>query len=385
MFDFDCAPDRRNTLSVKWTTYPEDVLPMWVADMDFLAPQPVREALAARVSHGIFGYDFSTTALAEAVSAWLLRRFGWAVSPEAVLFTPGVVSTMNLVLRTFAAPGDAAVVFTPIYPPFLHAPSQQGLQLIPVPLAEDEQACPRYTIDFDALERALTPRARVLLLCHPHNPVGREWTRDELLRLAELCLRHDLLICSDEIWGDLALGEGTHVPFAALSPEVGQRCVTLMAPSKTFNLPGLGLSFAVVQNPLLRGRLAQAAIGTLPHVNGLALVAAQAAYSACDDWLDALRAYLTANCNFLLSFVRAEMPSLRVCAPEATYLAWLDCRHALDGQSPYSFFLTKARVALSDGAGFGAGGTGWVRLNFGCPRSQLRTALERMRDALRSL
>lgn len=385
MFDFDCAPDRRNTLSFKWTTYPADVIPMWVADMDFLAPQPVREALAARVSHGVFGYDFSTTALAEAVSRWLARRFGWQVSPEALLFTPGVVSTMNLVLRTLAAPGDAAVVFTPIYPPFLSAPPQQGLQLIPVPLAEDEQACPRYTIDFDALEGAITPRTRVLLLCHPHNPVGREWTRDELTRLAEVCHRHDLLICSDEIWGDLPLGEGTHTPIATLSAEVAQRCITLMAPSKTFNLPGLGLSFAVVTNPLLRKRLAHAAFGTLPHVNGLALVAAQAAYTACDDWLEALRVYLAANRDFLLSFVRAEMPGVCVCAPEATYLAWLDCRRVLDDQSPHTFFLKQARVALNDGASFGPGGTGWVRLNFGCPRSQLVAALERMRDALRAL
>lgn len=382
MFDFDHAPERRNTLSFKWTTYPSDVIPMWVADMDFYAAPPIREALQARIAHGVFGYDFPTRKHAEIVADWLRRRFDWSVDAQAIVFLPGVVSGFNLVLRTFAAVGDAAVMFTPVYPPFLDAPRQQGLQRITVPLSEREQ-CPRYTIDFEAFERALTPRARVLLFCHPHNPVGREWTREELAHLAAICERHDLIICSDEIWGDLTLGATQHLPIAMLDEHVAARTITLMAPSKTFNIPGLGFSFAVVTNPSLRRRLEQAAHGTLPHLNALGLVAAEAAYTRCDDWLEAARAYLTANRDALMQFVQAEMPGVRVCPAEATYLAWLDFRAVLGDRNPHRFFLEKARVALNDGASFGPGGEGWARLNFGCPRAQLMEALERMRDALR--
>ena len=227
---------------------------------------------------------------------------------------------------------------------------------------------------------AIDPGTRLFMLCHPHNPVGRSFSVSELQRLAAICERHDLIVCSDEIHGDLLLDGRRHVPFATLAPEIAQRCITLMAPSKTFNIAGLGASFAIIQNPSLRRRFQQAMRGIVPDVNVLALHAALAAYQHGADWLDELRVYLAANRDFMLDFVRRQLPGVRSTVPEATYLAWLDCRGA-GLEQPQAFFLQQAGVALNDGATFGPGGAGFVRLNFGCPRSTLAEGLERMRRA----
>ncbi len=381
-FDFDCLLDRRRPGCVKWTRYPSDVLPMWVADMDFLSPQPVRHALAERVALGLFGYEFPTPALAEAICDWLARRHGWSVRPEAIVFLPGLVSGMNLVARAFGRVGDSAVMLTPIYQPFLSVPANQGMTATTVTMhwrIEGQRI--HGEVDYEAFARAIGPRTSLFLFCHPHNPIGHEWTRDELQRLAEICLSHNVLICSDEIWSDLTLEGTQHTPLASLAPEIGQQCITLMSPSKTFNIPSLGFGFAVIENEALRRRFIAVNNGVLPYPNAMGLAAAEAAYRCCDQWLDALRHYLTENRDVLLDYVGRHFPAVRTTLPNATYLAWLDFR-AINLDDPYRFFLEKARVALNDGAMFGPGGQGFVRFNFGCPRAQMLEALERMRAAL---
>lgn len=383
-FDFDQILDRRTPGCVKWMHYPDGVIPMWVADMDFKSPEPVQRALHERVAQGVFGYEFPCADLAKAICAWLDRRYGWQVATTDIVFLPGLVSGLNLVCRAFGRIGESAITLTPVYFPFLSAPVNNGMSVDKVTLRHvTEGQTVRCEVDYDAFERAITPRTSLFIHCHPHNPIGHEWTRDEMQRLADICLQRDVLICSDEIWSDLTLDGMTHVPMASLSPEVAQHCITLMAPSKTFNLPSLGFGFAIIQNPKLRQRFVNANNGVLPHNNALGLAAAQAAYSTCDEWLAALQAYLAINRNTLLDYLAENLPEIRATIPNATYLAWLDCRDAGIEGSPADFFLKQAKVALSDGAAFGPGGEGFVRFNFGCPRAQMLEALERMRAALR--
>ncbi len=379
-YNFDQLIDRRQTDSLKWREYAADVLPMWVADMDFLAPAPVIQALQERVAHGVFGYALPPKELELVICERLARLYRWAVSPEQILFLPGLVSGINIVCRAFGQPGDGVVVQTPVYPPFLSAPVNHGLtlQIAPLTLIEQGQII-RYDIDYDAFESTVTPRTKLFILCHPHNPTGYSYRREQLTRLAEICLRHQVIICSDEIHNDLLLGDTPHTPIAALSPDIAQHCITLMAPSKTYNIPGLGCSFAVVQNPELLKCLKVAMTGIVPWINVLGLTAALVAYRDGEEWLTEVRRYLTANRDFLVDYVTANMPTIRTTIPEATYLAWLDCRQAGIEGNPHEFFLQQAKVALNDGATFGTGGEGFVRLNFGCPRSRLAEALERMK------
>lgn len=384
-FDFDTPLERRTTESTKWQYYGPDVLPMWVADMDFRSPEPVIRALRDRVEHGVFGYAMTPPQLPVGICEWLDRRFHWTVRPDQIIFLPGVVAALNAVCRIAGVAGDGVLVQTPVYPPFLHAPASNNRILQTAQLVyEQKDRIAQYAIDFDAFEAAITPETRLFVLCHPHNPTGHDYRPAELERLAEICFNHNVLICSDEIHGDLLLGGTTHTPTASLSPEIAEKCITLMAPSKTFNIPGLGCSFAVVPNRELRKQLIHAAEGVMPLVPALGYVGAQAAYCYGGQWLDALRAYLTANRDELVSFVVENLPRIATTVPEATYLAWLDCREAGIEGSPYEFFLREAKVALSDGRTFGPGGDGFVRMNFGCPRAQLMEALERMRDALDS-
>jgi cysteine-S-conjugate beta-lyase len=383
---FDEIVDRSMGNCIKWKYFEKDVVPMWVADMDFKSPEPIQRAVAARAAYGVFGYEMPSKSLSEAVSAWLLRRHNWQVQPDEIVFLPGLVSGLNLMCRAFGRMGEEVMMLPPVYPPFLDAPSNNGMTPRKVQLSQSLSAGRiHYQIDFEGVERAFNNRTSLLLMCHPHNPIGREWTRAEMTQLADLCAKRDAVIVSDEIWADLALDGTTHAPLASLSPEIAQRCVTLMAPSKTFNVPGLGCSFAVVQNPVLKRRLMNAESGIIPHVNAFGLAAAQAAYTECDEWLDELRGYLSANRDAMLAYIDAHMPAIRATAPEATYLGWLDCRDARIEGNAGNFFLKKARVALSDGAGFGPGAEGFVRFNFGCPRAQMMQALERMSVALNAL
>ncbi len=375
--DFDEIIDRSGTSSVKWERYRgRDILPLWVADMDFRSPPAVIDALQQRVTHGIFGYTLPPAELVEAVLAHLRQDFGWRVEPEWIVWLPGIVAGLNGACRAVGSDGDDVLILTPVYPPFLSAPGLSGRAMQAVPLAEDGN---RWTLDLEAIERAVTPRTRLLLLCNPHNPVGRAYDRHELSRLAELCEKRRLTICSDEIHAGLVLEPGRrHIPLASLSPETASRTITLLAPSKTCNIAGLGCGFAVIPSPDLRQRFLRVTEGIVPYVNALGYTAALAAYRDSRDWQTRLIDYLRGNLALVEESVR-RMPGLAMNHPEATYLAWIDCRN-LGVKKPAAFF-EDAGVGLSDGSSFG--GEGYVRLNFGCPRPLLRQALERMERALK--
>ena len=371
-FDFEREMDRRSGDSLKWNRYAgRDVLPLWVADMDFAAPPAVLEALHQRVAQGCLGYSEPWPALVEAVVAHLYRHYGWQVAPEWLVWLPGLVTGLNLACRSI---DGGVITATPVYPPFLSAPQLSGRALVRVPL---HQAGGRWGFDFSTMDRAITPETRLLLLCHPHNPVGRAWSGDELVDLADFCKRHDLIVCSDEIHCDLILDENRpHRPLAMVSEEVATRCITLMAPSKTFNIPGLGCSFAVISEPRLRQRFCETMRGIVPDVNLLGLVAAEAAYRDGEPWRQAVIEVLRANRDLVQASL-GDIPQLRLSPVEATYLAWIDAR-GLGVEDPVAFFEASG-VGLSRGADFGL--PGWVRLNFGCPRTLLVRALERMKLA----
>ncbi|HNZ00563.1 MAG TPA: PatB family C-S lyase [Anaerolineaceae bacterium] len=378
-YDFDTVIHRRNTESVKWNAYPEDVLPMWVADMDFISPEPVLRALHERIDHGVFGYPGKSPGLTEAILQWLQVRFHWEVHPEELLIVPGVVTGINWACHALAEPGAGVLVQTPVYPPFLAAPKNTGNQLITTPMVPGPGG--QYEVDWDAFEAAASQKPQLFILCSPHNPLGRVFRRDELERMGEICLRQGITICSDEIHADLVYPPCEHYPTATISPEIARNTVTFMAPSKTFNIAGLECSFAVVPDPELRRKLNAGRKGLVGWVNLLGLVAAEAAYREGAPWLDSLLEYLRNNRDFLLETLRREMPQISMPTPEGTYLAWLDCRTA-GIPDPYHFFLEHARVGLNDGREFGPGGEGFVRLNFGCPRSVLKEGLDRMKAAL---
>lgn len=387
---FNQLVNRSDSDSAKWSYYEDDVLPMWVADMDFRSPEAVIQALHERIDHGAFGYCMPSEELTTLIRQRMERLYGWSVASDEVSFIPGLVSGLNVVSRAFGEAGDGVLVNEPVYPPFLSAPENQGhvtqmASLVPSFVEDGAQSHLRYDIDFEALEAAIDDRTRLFLLCNPHNPIGRAYTPDELERIAEICTRHDLIICSDEIHSDLLLGGTKHTPIASLSPEIAERTITLLAPSKTFNLPGLGCSIMVTQNPELRTALDNASRGIVPHVNIMGYVAATAAYAKGGEWLETLLAHLTANRDFLVEYVNEHMPQIRVTKPEATYLTWLDCRETGIEGNPYKFFLEKAKVGLNDGANFGPGGEGFVRLNFGCPRPLLEEGLQRMSAALENV
>lgn len=393
-YDFDQPIDRRRSDSVKWHHYPDGVLPMWVADMDFASPQAVLRALHERVAQAVFGYPRPSEALLEAVCDRMYRLYGWSISPQHVVVFPGLVTGLNMVCRGLGQPGDGVLMQTPVYHPFLHAPKNHGLIMQDAPLtcvagspAIGAGRTFHYQIDFESFENAITGRTRLFLLCNPHNPIGQVYTPGELTRLAEICLRRDLVICSDEIHAELLLGDSRHTPIAALAPEIAERTITLVAPSKTFNLAGLGCGFAISHNLEWLKRLRLASEGIVPLVNAMGLAAALAAYRDdpdVSDWLSSLLQYLTANRDWLVDFILRQLPEIRTTVPQATYLAWLDCREAGSDGSPYEFFLQQANVGLNDGSVFGPNGQGFVRLNFGCPRSTLVQALGRMKAALDS-
>jgi cystathionine beta-lyase len=378
--DFDLPIDRKNSDSTKWNYFDADVLPLWTADMDFRVAEPIVAALRARVEHGVFGYARESEALREVIVARLESRYGWRVAPDAIVFQTGVLNGFRKVCQVVAGPADAILVQPPVYPPIATTPAANGSRHQESPLVRGADG--RYEIDFDGFEGTITTDTRVFILCNPHNPVGRAFTRQELERLAEICLRRDVLICADEIHCDLLFSGVTHVPIASLSPEIARRSVTVMAPSKTFNIPGLHCSFAIVTDAALRAKIAKPGSADFADVNLMGFVASLAAYRDGQAWLDEALRYLESNRDFLVDFVRREMPGVRVWAPEATYLAWLDCRESGIPGDPFEFFLKRARVGLSGGPAFGTGGAGFVRVNFGCTRATLVAALTRMRDAI---
>lgn len=351
---------------------------MWVADMDFRSPPAVIEALHRRIEHGIFGYSAAPEALVETVLTRMQADYGWSVAPEWLVWLPGLVTGLNVTCRAVGEDGDEVLTATPVYPPFLSAPHHFRRKTVPVPLVLDEG---RWRFDMDRLHAAATSRSRLFLLCNPHNPVGRVYSRDELLEIAAFAERHHLVIGSDEIHCGLVLdGDKRHIPMASLSPEIAARTITLMAPSKTYNLPGLGCAFAVISNAALRQDFTRAMAGIVPLVNALGYVAALAAYRDGGEWLSALLHYLRGNRDLAIHSLSA-MPGLLVTAVEATYLAWIDMRNT--GLPEPGKFFEQAGVGLSEGGDFGS--PGFLRLNFGCPRALLQKALQRMERALEKL
>ena len=379
-FDFDQPVERAGTDSQKWQKYAgRDVLPLWVADMDFQSPPAILAALHRRVDHGLFGYARPVKSTTDSVVAAMESRYGWKIDPAWLIWLPGLVVGLNVTSQAFAETGDEVLSLAPVYPPFMTAPKNSRRVSVTVPFSLSGG---RWEIDWAALERAVTPRTKLFFLCNPHNPLARVWRRDELVKLGEFCVRHDLVLCSDEIHCDLILDPALpHVPTALLSLEIAARTITLMAPSKTYNVPGLGTSFAIIPDATRRSRFVLATAGIVAEVNNLGYVACEAAYRDCEPWRHALLAYLRGNRDFLLDFTARELPGVRVEAPiEATYLAWLNVA-ALGLANPIAHF-EKHGVGLSDGAYFGAKKGTHVRLNFGCTRATLTEALRRMKAAL---
>jgi cystathionine beta-lyase len=377
-FDFDTPINRKGTECLKWDIYQgRDVLPLWVADMDFASPPAVLAALHERVDHGIFGYSLTSRALQETIIERLRVRHGWEVHPDWIVWLPGLVTGLNIVCRAVGSPGEVMTT-KPAYPPILAAPGLSECELITV---EHPNRGHAYQIDFEAIKAAITGRTKLFILCNPHNPTGRVFTEVELRALAGICLNHNLIICSDEIHCDLVLDvRKHHVSIAALDQNIAAHTITLLAPSKTFNIPGLGCSLAVIPDEGIRKRFAKVMQGIVPHVNTLGLTAALAAYHDSEDWRLELIDYLRINRDLVEAFIDAT-PRLSMNHVEATYLAWIDARE-LGVSNIYAFF-EQAGVGLSNGADFGA--PGFVRLNFGCPRATLELALNRMAAAINKL
>jgi cysteine-S-conjugate beta-lyase len=382
-FDFDTVIERRGTDSQKWQKYGDrDVLPLWVADMDFKSSPAIIEALHRRVEHGLFGYARPLPSTVNAVVGAMQQRYGWTIDPAWIVWLPGLVVGLNVVARAFAERSEEVLTLTPVYPPFISAPKNSARSSVAVPWVHNRADNGKWEIDWDALARAVTPQTRLFYLCNPHNPLARVWRRDELVRLAEFCERHNLILCSDEIHCDLILNPSLpHVPTALLAPEIAARTLTLMAPSKTYNVPGLGTSIAIIPDTMRRARFVRAASGIVAEVTSLGFAACEAAYRDSEPWRQSLVAYLRANRDFLLDTIARELPGMRVEAPvEATYLMWLNVSE-LGLENPTAHF-EKHGVGLSDGAMFGARKGSHVRLNFGCPRSTLVEAVRRMKTAL---
>ncbi len=379
-YDFDRIIDRRSSECAKWRVYDEDVIPLWVADMDFISPEPVIRALQERIAHGVFGYPTEMPDLRQVVVDWIANRYDWAVQPHDLVFIPGVVTGFNMASHALAAPGGNVLVQTPIYPPMLNTAQYAGMSLKTMELTRAADG--EYVVEKEAFSAAFDEQTRMFLLCNPHNPTGRVFRRDELEQMAETCLQKGVVICSDEIHCDLIYSGQTHIPIASLDEEIARKTITLIAPSKTFNIAGLEFSVAIVQDPDLRKQYEKARMGLVGWPNLLGGIAAMAAYRDGLEWLEQALAYLEANRDFLAETIRREMPKIKMNVPEGTYLAWLDCRTAGIEENPYKYFLDHARVALNDGKTFGPGGEGFVRLNFGCPRPLLADALQRMKSVL---
>ncbi|HTN93241.1 MAG TPA: PatB family C-S lyase [Gallionella sp.] len=385
--DFDRIIPRSGTSSLKYDGRTEffgtnDVLPLWVADMDFAAPSAVRDALAARAAHPVYGYTVYPESLYKAQMDWLQNRHGWKVEREWILMCPGVVPSLHAAIIALSQPGDRVIVQPPVYAPFLAAPKTTGRNLITNPLKFEDG---RYRLDLEHLERCAADGARLMLLCAPHNPVGRVWQPDELQALLEICKRHAVTVVSDEIHADLIYPGRHHTPLATLS-DGRVKVITAVAPSKTFNIPGLALSALIAPDDKDRAAIAKA-FGTL-HVgaaNPFSIAAYEAAYRSGAAWLDELLSYLAATYRFVREFLQQHLPLIKLAEPEGTYLLWLDCRAmGLDDDQLKQFFIQQARVGLSPGIAFGEPGSGCMRMNIAAPRSVIAEALERIARAERS-
>lgn len=384
-YDFDQVPDRIASECIKWHAYDSDVLPLWVADMDFRSPEPLIRALHERVDHGVFGYAKEPTELYKTICRRMEERYNWKISPKDIILLPGVMTGVMMACQSTALdyPGAGILVQIPMYPPILTAYEKIGLTRQESELVRNPEGT--YEIDLNSFEAAVTPQTRIFTLCNPHNPVGRAFKREELEGIAEICLKHDITICSDEIHSDLIYPGARHTPIASIDPEISKKTITLIAATKTFNIAGLKCSAAIVQDPDLREKFKKGGMGFFHGVNLMGMIATLAAYREGQEWLDQLLIYLEGNRDYVYETIRNDFPSVTLAKPEATYLAWLDFRNSGIEGNPFDFFLKNARVALNDGAAFGENGRGFLRLNFGCPRATLEDALGRMKRAMEGL
>jgi cysteine-S-conjugate beta-lyase len=396
-YDFDQECDRQNTNCAKWDSVKvvfgqEDVIPMWVADMDFPVAQPIVEALRKRAEHPYYGYTQPGPNIHEVLVERLQRKFNWKIKPEWIVFTPGVVPALNVAIRSLTHPGDEVIIQEPVYYPFFPAVTSSGCQIVNNGLKRIDD---RYEMDFEDLESQFMPRMgmvptprriKAIVLCNPHNPVGRLWNREELTRMGEIVLRHGVPVISDEIHCEILFKGYRHTPFASISEEFEQNCILCMAPSKTFSLAGLEISSIIIPNKKLRHSFANTRAGILPGPNLFGYTALEAAYRHGDEWLDQVLDYLQGNLDYLLDTFSRKIPKVKVIPPQGTYLIWLDFTAlGMDDFTLRQFMREKARVGLDDGFLFGKGGSGFQRMNIACPRYLLTEALTRIEKAVNAL
>lgn len=379
--DLDTVFERHGTDSKKWSLYPADVLPMWVADMDFPVAGPIIQALSKRLEHPLLGYGVPQDNLRQTVVEYLWQRYAWRVQPEELVFLPGVEPGFNMALNALVAADKGVLLQTPNYGPLAQAPDHWQLSRIELPFKADAHG--EYPTDIEALSHALK-NAGAFLLSNPHNPLGKVFSGEELHLIGEACVKHEVLIISDEIHADILFDGRRHVPIASLSPQISRRTITLMSASKAYNIAGLKTAFAVVQDESLRKRFNAGRLGLVDSVNVLGLEATRAAYSECAEWLGDVNTYLQANRDYLADAIKTRLPGIVMHLPQSTYLAWLDCS-ALGLENPQKFFLEHAKVGLSAGSEFGADCQQFVRLNFGCPRTLLEEGLARMQRSLQNI
>ena len=387
MFDFDKVIDRYNTNSVKFDAaeamgYPADVLPLWVADMDFQAPECVREALRKAVDHGIFGYSILGEEYFAAIQSWFQRRFGWKLQKEWLVTTPGVVFALSTAVRAATQPGDAVLVQPPVYYPFYNVIRQNGRKVVESPLVYQDG---RYTIDFsDFEEKIVTHDVKLFILCSPHNPVCRVWTLEELKTIGAICKKYGVTVISDEIHCDFAFPEHPHTPFVTACPDMAERVIVCTAPSKTFNLAGLQVSNLFIPGEALRQKFQeQMDIISYHAPNRLGVIACAAAYEGGEDWLDACKVYMRENLSYVRTFLAEHLPQIRLVEPEGTYFAWLDCTGlGLSKEELDDLIIHKAKLWLDSGAIFGDCAAQFQRVVLACPRATVQEAMERLKNAI---
>lgn len=387
MYNFNDIVDRKNSSCLKHDFAvqrgkPSDAIPMWVADMDFKSPPCVLETLQAAVGHGVFGYTETCTEYTDMLGNWFSRRFSWDISPEWLIKTPGVVIALHIAVKTITKRGDAVMIQQPVYYPFSTAVTTTGRKLVVNPLVLQEGG---YVIDFDDFEQKIcAENVKMFILCNPHNPVGRVWTKDELIKLGDICLKHNVVVVSDEIHQDLVYSGYKHHVFANLKPEFSDITITCTAPSKTFNLAGLHLANIFISNPNLRNIFIQEyAASGLSQGSRLGIIACQAAYQWGEPWLNELLVYLQGNIEFMRDYIKTKIPQINMLDLQGTYLAWLDFRSlGLSATELNDFISHKAKLWLSDGPAFGIGGDGFQRMNIACPRKTLNKALKQLESAI---
>ncbi len=381
-YNFDEVIDRSNTNCVKWDRMDKDILPMWVADMDFATAQPIIDAIQKKAAAGVFGYTYKPEAYYEAVLYWWNKHYSFKLSKEWVVYFPGIVPALSMLFRTLLKSGDKVIIQSPVYHPFYHVINNNGFQVVENPLIFNGES---YDIDFDDLEKkASDPNVKIMLLCSPHNPVGRVWTREELTRIGNICIKNNLLVIADEIHCDLVYDGYTHVPFASINESFLMNSITCTAPSKTFNIAGLQISNLIVPDGELRKKITdEMAVMHIEEPNVFGVEALIAAYTEGDEWLKQLLEYLQYNIEYVCSFIDKGIPSLKVIRPQGTYLVWIDCR-ALNMNSSQlnTFLLQNAKVQINQGKMFGDNGDGFIRLNVACPKTLLIEGLNRIKKAV---